>query len=508
MFSNRSTSGRGGAVAIVALAVPALLAGCVPGPAADTSTDFDGVQSATIQLQAEGTFISPGTLDPVESGSRGSGFFIDGSGIAVTNNHVVTGAGTLKIWVGGDTDRTYGAKVLGASECLDLAVVQVDGSDFPHMDWYEGDIEAALDVYAAGFPLGDPNFTLTRGIVSKADIAQDFPWASLDHVIEHDARIRGGNSGGPLVTEDGTVIGVNYAGNDALDYSWALHRDEVLAVVDDLTAGKPVLTIGANAEAIAPDEQGRPLGVWIASVKAGGPADKAGIRAGDVIETMGGVTLGQRGTLEEYCEVIRTQGVDGVIDVTVYRPSNNGVYEGQINGSELELVEGGNSQGQGNQPTPVGSFVTVTDDSKTVAVSVPDTWTQVLGVPTEANGVQFANVTASPDIASFNASWNTPGVSISATENMSVTVDQYLESFNTGLSAECTDVENGDYDDGLYAGKYLYFTGCGGVDSHFLALVTTDVTGTHQLLLTLQMVSESDKTVVLDQILSTFEAVF
>jgi serine protease Do len=507
MFSSRSTSGRIGAVAIAALAVPVVLAGCVPAPAAGTSTavDFDDVQSATIQLQAEGTFIAPGTLDPVETGSRGSGFFIDGSGIAVTNNHVVTGAGTLKIWIGGDTDRTYGAQVLGASECLDIAVIQVEGKDFPHMDWFEGDIDAALDVYAAGFPLGDPNFTLTRGIVSKADIAQDFPWASLDHVIEHDARIRGGNSGGPLVTADGTVVGVNYAGNDALDYSWALHRDEVLAVLDDLKAGEPVLTIGANARAVAPDEQGRPLGVWISSVKAGGPADKAGIRPGDVIETMGGVTLAQQGTLEEYCEVIRTQGVDGVIDVSVYRPSDSGVYEGQINGSALELVEGGNG---GDEPTPVGSFVTVTDDSDTVAVSVPDSWTQVLGVPTEANGVQFVNVTASPDIAGFNSSWSTPGVSISATENMSVTIDQYIESFNAGVSPECTDVEPGDYDDGLYAGKYLYFSGCGGGDSHFLALVTTDVTGTHQLLLTLQMVSESDKTVVLEEVLSTFEAVF
>ncbi|MEI2690512.1 MAG: serine protease [Anaerolineae bacterium] len=71
-----------------------------------------------------------------------------------------------------------------------------------------------LDVYAAGFPLGDPEFTLTRGIVSKARADGETDWASVDSVLEHDASINPGNSGGPLITGDGKVIGVNYAGNN------------------------------------------------------------------------------------------------------------------------------------------------------------------------------------------------------------------------------------------------------------------------------------------------------
>ncbi|MGX5680222.1 S1C family serine protease [Schumannella luteola] len=492
-------------VTAAALVIPTTLTGCFFGPQGPQSVDFDGVQSATIQLQAEGSFVAPGTLDPTPFGSRGSGFFISSDGLAVTNNHVVTGAGTLKVWVGGSQDTTYGAQVLGASECLDLAVVRVDGDSFPFMSWREEPIEAALDVYAAGFPLGDPNFTLTRGIVSKADVAQDFNWASLDHVIEHDARIRGGNSGGPLVDEKGKVVGVNYAGNDTFDYSFAIHRDQVKGVLDKLIAGEPVLTIGVNAEALPPTEDGNSNGVWISSVQAGGPADLAGVEPGDIIASLGGVVVARQGTLEEYCEVIRTQGVDGVIDIEVYRPSENAMYSGQINGAPLEK-EGGSEPTP--TPPPVGSFVNVSDDSGRVGVTVPDTWAQVVGVPVEGNGIQFANVTASPDIAAFNSSWSTPGVSVSATQDMSVSIDTYLDSYASSIGDQCASGEPGEYDDGLYAGRYIYFAGCGGGDTDFLALVAVDADGTHQMLLTVQMVTETDKTVVLEQILNSFVAQF
>ncbi len=125
-----------------------------------------------------------------------------------------------------------------------------------------------------------PTSPLTRGIVSKADVPQDDSWASLDHVIEHDARIRGGNSGGPLVADNGRVVGVNYAGDDELDYNYAIHRDEALAVIDDLKAGKPVLSLGINAQAMAPEEDGTPNGIWVSSLQAGGPRGQGRHRAG------------------------------------------------------------------------------------------------------------------------------------------------------------------------------------------------------------------------------------
>jgi serine protease Do len=478
-----------------------MLTSCVGGP---SPVAFEDVQTATIQIQAEGTFIEPLTLDPVAQGSRGSGFFISPDGIAVTNNHVVTGAGTLKVWVGGSQDTTYGAQVLGASECLDLAVIKVDGSGFPFMGWYEGEIKAALDVYSAGFPLGDPNFTLTRGIVSKADVPQEDPWASLDHVIEHDARIRGGNSGGPLVADNGRVVGVNYAGNDELDYNFAIHRDQVLPVLEDLKAGKPVQSLGINAQALYPLDDGTAQGIWVSSVKAGGPADKAGIEPGDVLVTMGGVPLARSGTLEEYCEVIRTQGTDATIDVEVYRPSEDATYTGQFNGEALVLASSG---GGTDQPTPVGSFVTVTDDTGAVSVNVPDTWAQVDGQSVADGGdVNFAALSASPDLAGYSSTWNTPGVTVYASPD--AVGDDIATRLSQFVPAECTLDNSGAYDDSYYVGQFNYFTACGGTNTDYVVLVTKDAANTHLLILTAALVSETDKTTVLEQILNTFFASF
>ena len=142
-----------------------------------------------------------------DGSGRGSGFIISPDGLAVTNNHVVTGAATLEVFVGGDTEDSYNATVLGVSECNDLALIDINESEpLPYLEWFDGDIAAGTDVYAAGFPLGDPEFTLTRGIVAKAEAGGDLTGtSSIDHTLEHDAAIQPGNSGGPLVTTDGTV---------------------------------------------------------------------------------------------------------------------------------------------------------------------------------------------------------------------------------------------------------------------------------------------------------------
>ena len=94
-------------------------------------------------------------------------------------------------------------------------------------------------MYAAGFPLGDPEFTLTRGIVSKLEADGDTSWASIDSVLEHDAAIQPGNSGGPLVTTDGAIIGVNYAGGSRTNTEqfFAIDKDRAQEVVDTAEGG-------------------------------------------------------------------------------------------------------------------------------------------------------------------------------------------------------------------------------------------------------------------------------
>src|SRR4030067_1505238 len=120
------------------------------------------LKKATIQIEAQGTFIDPQFGYMANQAGRGSGFIIDPSGIAVTNNHVVTGAALLKVWIGGDTNKVYNARILGVSECSDLALIDIDGDDFPYLDWHSGPVNVGLEVFAAGFPLGEPDRQSTR----------------------------------------------------------------------------------------------------------------------------------------------------------------------------------------------------------------------------------------------------------------------------------------------------------------------------------------------------------
>jgi serine protease Do len=112
-------------------------------------TNLTDLKKATIQIEAVGTFIDPQFGYMANTAGRGSGFIIDPSGIAITNNHVVTGAALLKVWVGGDVNKVYNAKVLGVSECSDLAVIDIEGDGFSYLPWYDGAANVGLEVYAA-----------------------------------------------------------------------------------------------------------------------------------------------------------------------------------------------------------------------------------------------------------------------------------------------------------------------------------------------------------------------
>lgn len=181
-------------------------------------SSVEDVESAVVQIIASGSFVEPSesiaVSETYEGKSSGSGFIIDPSGIVVTNNHVVTGNASLQVYVSGK-DKPVSAKVLGVSECSDLAVIDLEGEGYPFLEWSADPPKVGRNVRAAGFPLGDPEFTMTNGIISKAEASGDTNWASVDSVVEHDANIQPGNSGGPLVdAETGQVVAVNYAGGD------------------------------------------------------------------------------------------------------------------------------------------------------------------------------------------------------------------------------------------------------------------------------------------------------
>ena len=103
-------------------------------------SSFQEVQASVIQIVAQGTFRDP-ELGFSDGSGLGSGFIISPDGLAVTNNHVVAGAATLEVFVGGETDTSYNASIVGVSECNDLALIDiVESEPFQYLDWYEGEI--------------------------------------------------------------------------------------------------------------------------------------------------------------------------------------------------------------------------------------------------------------------------------------------------------------------------------------------------------------------------------
>jgi S1-C subfamily serine protease len=293
-----------------------------------------------IQIIFEGTFVDP-EVGEYFGGGGGSGFIIDPSGIAVTNNHVVTGAATLTVYIGGDTTKSYNAKILGVSECSDLAVIDIEGDGFPYLEWYSEPINVGLEIYTAGFPLVEPEYTLTKGIVSKESTGGETSWASIGEVIMHDATINPGNSGGPLITGDGKVVGVNYRGRAEQDQYFAIGRDVAVPIIETLKSGQDVDSIGVNGEAVVWGENSEFSGVWVSSVASGSPSDKTGITGGDIITMLEGTLVATDGTLTDYCKVIRTHGATETMGVEVIRFASSEVLEGQLNGTALVTTYSG-----------------------------------------------------------------------------------------------------------------------------------------------------------------------
>lgn len=487
-----------GATALVAL--PLLTACGESGPAA--VSDVQDVKGATMRFEGQGTFLEPLTSTPSEYAWVGTGWFISSDGLAVTNNHVVSGAGTLSVAIGGDNDDIHPAKVLGTSECYDLAVVQVDvGDPVPYLAWFDGDIVEGAEVYSAGYPaaLGD-DYTLTKGIVSQADTEINTSFADVLHAIEHDARIRGGNSGGPLVDPNGAVYGVNYAGNDVDDSNAAIGRDDAEGVVAKLITGEDVLSLGLNIRGLAPDEQtGAPYGIWIQAVQPGSPADKAGLIAGDVLVSFNGVTMGQNGAVDGYCDVLRTSGLDATFDVEVYRTTTGETLEGQINGRELEVVSGG-----GEQPTPTtGEYVDVQSDDGRISVRVPSSWSDLASAPTDGGGTQFA---ASTNVATLGSDFSVSGLLMVAYPGAQ-DVPGGLGAPSGHLDATCTPVDVAqDYADGAFTGQFSTWSGCDSAEAIVISANKDDGSAYVLLYIVLNGAEISDDTV--SNIISTFDVTF
>ncbi|HRF46846.1 MAG TPA: trypsin-like peptidase domain-containing protein [Anaerolineales bacterium] len=434
---------------------------------------------ATVQIMSEGTFVDPQVGFVANVVGAGSGFLISPDGLVVTNNHVVTGAARLEVWLDGVG---YGARLLGASECWDLAVIQIDAKnqELPFLELYDGPLPAGTEVWAAGYPLGDPEFTLTSGIISKAETRANTSWASLDVAVEHDARINPGNSGGPLLNAAGQVVAVNYAVNAQTDQNFAIPISRAQRVIAELATGVDVDSIGINGQAVVSDD-GSLAGIWVASVKSGSPADRAGLRAGDLVTRLEGITLARAGTVEEYCDVIRSQGQDDVLAIEVLRLEQQELLAGQINGRELEATYSfanalaGQVAGLPGDAAPYDRYDTVVDDTQSLRIAIPGEWTERLTGPQQLDTGLFPSILASSDLQGFADDASAPGLWFLGDRGMAGALDRLdsaLDSAQPQLASACSAyVGRESYEDPKYVGRYVIYQDCGGSNNVFVIMV-------------------------------------
>jgi putative serine protease PepD len=280
-------------------------------------------RAGTIYAQA-----SPAVVSIKTGGGSGTGFLIDTAGTLVTNDHVVESSKTVQIKFGTD-GRTIQGDVKGVDPSSDLAVVHIDPSAIPGgvkpLQFADSTGVSVGDVaIAIGNPFGLDR-TVTEGIVSSLGRTLTAPNGfQIDGVIQTDAAINPGNSGGPLLDDGGKVIGVNSqiatnglsAGNVGIGF--AVPSNTVRQVLPGLKLGKTVshAWLGVHIDAPSGSSPSTPSGAAITSITTGGPADDAGLQAGDIVTDIDGQRMDDSTDLSTY---VNTKAPGDTIAVTVQR---------------------------------------------------------------------------------------------------------------------------------------------------------------------------------------------
>lgn len=254
----------------------------------------------------------------------GSGFLIDSTGHIISNNHVVKDADEIKVIL--SDRREFIAKVVGTDEKTDVAVIKIEGENFPYVKLGNSDkISVGEWVIAVGNPFG-LNQTVTAGIISAKGRA-NMGLADYEDFIQTDAAINPGNSGGPLVNLNGEVIGMNTAifsrTGGSLGIGFAVPSNMIRSIKDQLlTTGKVTRGwLGVTIQDITPEmAQGfgfsQSKGCVVVQVAENGPADKAGLKQGDIISTFGGTPIENSSHLKNLVAVTL---VNSSVSLEVYR---------------------------------------------------------------------------------------------------------------------------------------------------------------------------------------------
>ena len=258
--------------------------------------------------------------------SLGSGVIVRPDGLILTNHHVIDGADEIRVVL--SDRREFPATLVYDEERTDLAVLKLEanGEALPHLELGDSDrVEVGDLVLAIGNPFGVGQ-TVTSGIVSAVARTQ-VGITDYSFFIQTDAAINPGNSGGALITLDGRLVGVNtaiYSRNNAgsVGIGFAVPSNMVRTVILAAETGSAARPwIGAGGQSVTADLASalglpRPVGVLIGEVYPGGPADRAGLRQGDVVTHANGIELQDAQALRYR---IATQPIGGTANLTVLR---------------------------------------------------------------------------------------------------------------------------------------------------------------------------------------------
>ncbi|MEY2417613.1 MAG: hypothetical protein QOG90_293 [Actinomycetota bacterium] len=279
--------------------------------ALDVQSVLAKAEPAVVSIETDGFVRQDGFFGPTVSRVRGAGtgMVISSDGEILTNNHVIEGAQKITVTFTGDKS-PRDADLVGADAVNDVAIVKVrNASGLKTVTLgNSSNLEVGDDVIAIGNALAlVGGNTVTRGIVSALNRSIDDPSENLSHLIQTDAAINAGNSGGPLVNAKGEVVGMNTvvirgdgSGATVESIGFAIAIDSIKPLIDRLRSGAPAAGapfIGVASVSLTPDlksQLGVPVdkGAVVQDVTAGSPAENAGLQVGDVVVDFHGKSIG------------------------------------------------------------------------------------------------------------------------------------------------------------------------------------------------------------------------
>jgi len=291
----------------------------------------------------------------------GSGVMVSADGYIITNHHVVDGAEEISVDL--NDRRHFDAKLIGSDSPSDLAVLKIQASDLPVLSLGDSDKVRVGDVcLAVGNPLGIGE-TVTMGIISAKGRKTGLSDGSFEDFLQTDAAINQGNSGGALVNTQGELIGINSQilspSGGSIGIGFAIPSNMARNVMDQLTKNGKVSRgrLGVGIQDITPElaksmDVKDARGVLVSSVDAGGPADKAGIKIGDIITQVSGSRVEDMNALRNR---IAASAPGSDIAITVLRDGHEQHLHAKL--TELkEDTEAADSEKSGGKETSSGQL--------------------------------------------------------------------------------------------------------------------------------------------------------